>query len=109
MKRLFELVGINFPIFLLQLSDLDIEDLVIGVPKTADEAKRRYIYAKGGIHELPTGWNVLTRHDPLSKSLFSYLLGEVFTKKKKSENSVEDDESVHDFFQRRFQSKEVSL
>ena len=81
-----------------------MDDKFIGVPKTADAASRRFIYYNGGVLELPRGIGLVKKWGPLPKSLFSFVAKEPFVKKSEFE-----DESVYDFFQRRFQSSEVIL
>lgn len=85
------------------LSDLKLEDKIIGVPKTHDAAKKRYIYAKGKLNELPSSVSsVMFRQEPFSKSLLSSIIREPFV-----ERSSLEDESVYNFFQRRF-NKEIA-
>ncbi|KAJ8018371.1 Protoporphyrinogen oxidase [Holothuria leucospilota] len=59
------------------------------------------MYAKNGIHKLPSSLSSLfQRKEPFSKSLASYLVKEPFQRKSKL-----DDESIKDFFERRFGSE----
>ena len=80
------------------LSEFDIDKHIIGIPKTLPAAKRRFIYANNNICELPSSMmSMFFRQQPFSKSLMSTLIKEPFVKK-----SLGEDESVYDFFARRF-------
>ena len=74
-----------------------IEDRVIGIPK-AGTGKRRYIYAGGEICELPSSLvSMSSARRPFTESLLWSLLKEMRVKKGELH-----DESIYDFFARRF-------
>jgi len=81
-----------------------VDEKFVGIPKTSDAASRRYIYYQGDIIELPRGMALAKKWGPLPKSLLSLLAREAFVKPLEF-----DDMSVHDYFHRRFNCKEVRL
>lgn len=87
------------------IKDLGIEELVRNV---GIEASARYVYANGGIHQLPmSAWKALfSVNQPFTKPWIYYVLRECFQSNK---NVIEltkvgrnDDESAYDFFSRTF-------
>jgi len=89
---------------LAMISELNVDDKVIGIPQSNDAAKRRFVYANGKMNTLPSTFaSILRKKEPFSKSLLSVLMKEAFVKKSTSN----EDESVYSFFQRRF-GKEIA-
>lgn len=87
------------------IKDLGIEELVRNV---GIEASARYIYANGGIHQLPmSAWKALfSVNQPFTKPWIYYVLRECFQSNKNNNKSSEvernSDESAYDFFSRTF-------
>ena len=85
------------------MAELGIESKIIGIRRN-DITKLRFIYANGKINPLPSSISSLFfRQDPFSRSIVSVLAKEIFVKK-----NLEEDETIYDFFLRRF-NKEVSI
>ena len=84
----------------LQMSDLGLDSQIIPIKRGHKAAQRRFIYTnKYKLVELPSSilW-LLTTKPPFTKPLLSALARELFVKP----GPKEEDESVHDFFNRRF-------
>jgi oxygen-dependent protoporphyrinogen oxidase len=87
------------------IKDLGIEELVHNV---GIEASARYIYANGGIHQLPmSAWKALfSVNQPFTKPWIYYVLRESFQSNKNNIKPVKveenNDESAYDFFSRTF-------
>ena len=86
------------------MSELGLDDKIIGIPSSHPAAKQRFIYGKGKINKLPSSVSsIMRRMDPFGQALLPIMLKEAFKKP-----STEQDESIYDFFKRRF-SPEVRL
>ncbi|XP_031552690.1 protoporphyrinogen oxidase-like [Actinia tenebrosa] len=85
-------------------SELGLENMIIPVSTSHAGARNRFIYSKGQVHKLPSSIaSIVKRQSLFSGSLLPILLREPFVKRRTDES----DESVYDFFKRRF-SKEVA-
>ncbi|GAV06379.1 hypothetical protein RvY_16388 [Ramazzottius varieornatus] len=83
----------------LQLvEEVGLADQVISIPRTHPAAIKRMIYAKGQLNLLPNkAEDLFSVTPPLTTKLLKPLFRELWVKKSK-----EEDESVYDFFGRRF-------
>lgn len=83
------------------IKDLGIQDLVRSV---SIDASARYIYANGGIHQLPMSiWKALfTINKPFTKPWIYYVLRECFANNHNNLQVKNDDESAYDFFYRTY-------
>ena len=80
------------------IEDLNIENDLIHVAKSEPAARNRFIYANDQLNKLPNKMiSLLTRQPPFSKPLAMYGMHDLMTK----QGSLQD-ESVYDFFSRRF-------
>ncbi|XP_013416457.1 protoporphyrinogen oxidase isoform X2 [Lingula anatina] len=81
------------------VESLGLVDDVIAVTSKEPAAKNRYIYVDGKLHALPNSlFKTLSKQSPFSKSLAHYVFKEMSIPAK----STSSDESVYDFFSRRF-------
>ncbi|XP_075699491.1 protoporphyrinogen oxidase [Rhinoderma darwinii] len=89
------LVGKNT---LCMISDLGLEDDLLPVPRNHPAAKNRYLYVNQSLHKLPSSLGgVLRTIPPFTRPLFLCGLRDLTAPRGNKE-----DESVHDFFSRRF-------
>jgi protoporphyrinogen/coproporphyrinogen III oxidase len=86
------------------VEEVGLTDELISIPRSHPAAKNRMIYANGHLSLLPNSLTDLFKvKPPLTKRLFTNLIKEISVPK-----SLEEDESVYDFFRRRF-GNEVGL
>lgn len=82
----------------IQVEEVGLADQVISIPRTHPAAIKRMIYAKGQLNLLPNkAEDLFSVKPPLTTKLLKPLFRELWVKKSK-----EEDESVYDFFRRRF-------
>ncbi|RZC41486.1 Amino oxidase, NAD binding 8, and/or DAO domain containing protein [Asbolus verrucosus] len=80
------------------IEDLGLSDKIIPILSNSPAAKNRMIYAKGGLHMVPSSLGALfKKQEPFTKPLISYLLNDLKTGRKRVQ-----DESIYDFIDRRF-------
>lgn len=85
----------------LQLvEDLGIQHRLIHVPKTHPAAKRRFVYANGGLHALPSG--VKSVLSPFPSKPLTESLAKIVVRESLRKYPWVEDESVHDFIGKHF-------
>lgn len=85
----------------LQLvEDLGLQHRLIHVPKTHPAAKRRFVYANGGLHALPGGAKSLM--SPFPSKPFTESLAKIIIRESLRKYPWVEDESVHDFIGKHF-------
>ena len=104
MDSYIKLFGNGF-LCLFQVSELGLDHKIIPVNYRHPIVSKRYIYAKGRINLMPNSlWSFFTRQPPLTKSIMSTILKEPF-----QPASLDDDESVYDFFKRRMGAEVIFM
>lgn len=89
------LVGKNA---LCMVSELGLESDLIAIPRSHPAAKNRYLYVRKKLHKMPSSLGgVLRTIPPFSRPLFLCGLQDLTAPR-----GSQEDESVHDFFTRRF-------
>ena len=83
------------------MSELGLDSKIIPIGPNHKAANRRLIYTeRHGLVDLPSSlWGILRPQSPFTSQLRSSIIKEPFVK---SKSMVGSDESVHDFFVRRF-------
>ncbi|KAM5129603.1 protoporphyrinogen oxidase isoform 1-T3 [Mantella aurantiaca] len=83
---------------LCMVSELGLESDLIPIPTSHPAVKNRYLYVNGALHKMPSSLGgVLRTIPPFSRPLFLCGLRDLTAPR-----ASQDDESVHDFFTRRF-------
>lgn len=83
---------------LCMISELGLEGELLPVPRSHPAAKNRYLYVNKSLHKLPSSiGGVLRTIPPFSRPLFLCGLQDLTAPR-----GTKEDESVHDFFSRRF-------
>ncbi|XP_013884373.1 protoporphyrinogen oxidase [Austrofundulus limnaeus] len=79
------------------VEDLGLEGEILPVSYSHESSKNRYLYVRGQLHRMPSGFSGIFRTvPPFSRPLLFSLAPEILVKKGK-----EDDESIHSFVSRR--------
>jgi len=85
----------------LQLvEDLGLQHRLVYVPKTHPAAKRRFVYANGGLHALPAGAKSVL--SPFPSKPFTESLAKIIVRESMRKYPWVEDESVHDFIAKHF-------
>lgn len=80
------------------VEELGLDNEVLPMSTNHPAARNRMIYVNGEMHKLPSSFSSLFfKQKPFSKSLFRYLIHDLYTPKREVK-----DESIYDFTSRRF-------
>jgi len=85
---------------LLMVEELGLQHRLLYVPKTHPAAKRRFVYADGGLHALPGGAKSIL--SPFAAKPFSESLPKIILREAVKKYPTIEDESVHDFIGKHF-------
>lgn len=88
------------------MHELGLKDSVIAVDSKHDAVSKRYIFVGNKLHLLPSGFLAMLRPtSPFSNSLLWMILREWWMHRRNKPSNSDDDESVYQFFQRRFNTE----
>jgi len=85
---------------LLMVEELGLQHRLLYVPKSHPAAKRRFVYADGGLHALPGGAKSVL--SPIAAKPFSESLPKIILREAVKKYPTIEDESVHEFIGKHF-------